>query len=141
MGHDFEDRNTEWFWSDWIINEKERVTPTSLAPSKTCSETFSHNPKVFRKTSGRKNDLISYSNFRGRIQSTLIFIGNSKKSIHGPQLWLVFPELQCIEIFFCENGRLYYLHSSTNLFPPESESKFLKDWVLILDVLFPNVIF
>ncbi|WP_254846897.1 hypothetical protein [Leptospira kirschneri] len=60
-----------------------------------------------------------------------------KQSMKNPELWLVFPELQYIEISFCENER-YYLHSSTDLSPSRAESKFLKDRFLILDVLFPN---
>ncbi|WP_029781093.1 hypothetical protein [Leptospira kirschneri] len=61
-----------------IINGEEHVTTVLLAPSsKTCCKTFSHNSKIFGKTSGQRNDLISHGrNFRRRIQSD-----HSKKSI------------------------------------------------------------
>lgn len=64
-----------------------------------------------------------------------------KKAIYEkygvPELWLVFPELQCLEIFSWENGR-YQIHSSTDLSPSGAESKFLNGLNLTLDILFPS---
>ncbi|EMJ97792.1 putative restriction endonuclease [Leptospira alstonii serovar Sichuan str. 79601] len=64
-----------------------------------------------------------------------------KKAIYEryqvPELWLVFPELQCVEIFFCENGS-YRIHSSTDLSPSGAKSKLLNGLILTLDELFPS---